>query len=91
MAMDGYITEKIFDCLYAGVIPLYMGAPNILEYLPEEAFIDCRRYTSWTDMWDDVSSMSRDRISSIRDAGRAFFQSNNARRHYHSLAGIFGI
>lgn len=89
MEMDGYITEKIFDCLYAGVVPLYMGAPNILEYLPAEAFVDCRKYASWMEMWDDVSSMSAIQISHIRDAGRVFFQSANAKRHYHSLEGIF--
>lgn len=91
MAMDGYITEKIFDCLYAGVVPLYIGAPNILEYLPPEVFIDCRKYASWIEMWDDVSNMSAIQISDMRDAGRAFFRSDNAKRHYHSLERIFNI
>lgn len=34
MTMEGYVTEKVIDCLVAGVIPLYTGAPNIEEYVP---------------------------------------------------------
>lgn len=29
-----YVTEKVFDALVAGTVPVYMGAPNIDEYLP---------------------------------------------------------
>jgi hypothetical protein len=35
----GYITEKIIDCFVAGTIPIYLGAPDIAEYIPEEFFI----------------------------------------------------
>lgn len=75
MAMDGYITEKIFDCFYAGTIPLYMGANDLAKYVPAEAFIDCRQYASWTDMWNDVSSMPASRIESLRHAARDFLGS----------------
>jgi alpha(1,3/1,4) fucosyltransferase len=50
MRMDGYITEKVFDCLYAGTIPLYLGASDILEYIPKDVFVDCRKYSAWTKM-----------------------------------------
>jgi len=29
---NGYITEKLFDCLPAGTVPIYWGAPDIHEY-----------------------------------------------------------
>ena len=28
------MTEKLWDCLEAGAVPLYLGAPNILDHLP---------------------------------------------------------
>lgn len=31
---DDYVTEKYFDALIAGAIPIYLGAPNILDYAP---------------------------------------------------------
>lgn len=88
MAMNGYITEKIFDCLYAGTIPLYLGAPDILEYIPEEVFIDCRKFTSWIEMWKELSAMSDGEIYSMKEAGRKFLQSEKAERFYNSIENI---
>ncbi len=33
---DDYITEKLWRPLASGAIPVYKGAPNILEWLPEK-------------------------------------------------------
>lgn len=36
-----YVTEKIFDALAAGSVPVYLGAPNINEFVPgEHCFIN---------------------------------------------------
>lgn len=88
MSMDGYITEKIFDCLYAGTIPLYMGAPDILDYIPEDVFVDCRKYLTWKEMWDDVSTMPANKIESMKIAGRCFLQGDVAKKFYNSIAHI---
>ncbi|MDR3409559.1 MAG: glycosyltransferase family 10 [Formivibrio sp.] len=88
MKMDGYITEKLFDCLYAGTIPLYMGAPDVLEYIPADVFVDCRKYSTWIEMWEDVSSMSAEKIHRMRIAGRNFLQNNLAKKFYNSMNDI---
>ena len=46
----GYVTEKIIDCLVAGVIPVYMGAPDIEQWIPQNLFLDARRWTSFAEM-----------------------------------------
>ena len=38
--VNGYITEKIFDCFQEGIVPIYGGAYNVKSYIPEECFID---------------------------------------------------
>jgi hypothetical protein len=68
MAMNGYITEKIFDCLYAGTIPLYLGALDISKYIPSTVYVDCRKFSSWSAMWEEVRSMSD---NPINERGRA--------------------
>lgn len=88
MAMNGYITEKLFDCLYAGTIPLYLGAPDILRYVPENVFIDCRKYRSWNEMWDEVKNMPASRVDSMRDAGRQFLGSELVRPFVDSLLNL---
>lgn len=41
---QGYITEKIFDCFSAGVVPIYYGADNIADYIPGNCYIDYRNF-----------------------------------------------
>jgi hypothetical protein len=47
---DGYVSEKIFDCFFAGTIPIYLGAPDIERYVPPETFIDLRQFRSYADL-----------------------------------------
>ena len=90
MSMKGYITEKIFDCLYAGTIPLYLGATDILEYVPAGVFVDCRKYSTWDAMWKFASAMSQMEIDAMRNAGRSFLQGKGGARFYNSLDEIVG-
>lgn len=53
----GYITEKIFDCFFAGCIPIYWGAPNIDKYIPSSTFIDKRNFETYQDLYDYISNM----------------------------------
>lgn len=39
-----YVTEKIFDALRAGSIPVYLGAPNVAQYVPPGSYIDAAAY-----------------------------------------------
>jgi alpha(1,3/1,4) fucosyltransferase len=91
MSMKGYVTEKIFDCFYAGAIPLYWGSSDINELIPENAYIDVRNFKSWKDLYLFLMSMSDTEIQSIRSAGRAFLQSNQGLKYFNGLNLIFGI
>lgn len=43
---EDYVSEKVFDAWEAGAVPLYLGAPNIEDYVPgPNAFIDLRNMT----------------------------------------------
>lgn len=88
MAMNGYITEKLFDCLYAGTIPLYLGAPDIERYVPDDVYIDCRKFRSWDEMWAQVREIPESRVDAMRQAGRQFLESERARPFVDSLANL---
>ncbi len=90
MAMNGYITEKIFDCLYAGTIPLYLGAPDISKYIPSAVYVDCSKFTSWSEMWQEVSAMSDSQVQEMKDAGRSFLSSVGAKPFFESIENIVG-
>ena len=38
ICVKGYITEKIFDSFFAGVVPIYWGAENITDYVPKSLY-----------------------------------------------------
>lgn len=42
--LDNYITEKIFDAMMAGCVPIYWGADNVCDYIPKDCFIDRREF-----------------------------------------------
>jgi alpha(1,3/1,4) fucosyltransferase len=54
----GYITEKIFDVMRSGCVPVYLGAPNIEEYVDRGAFIDRRKFSSNRELGEFLSSMT---------------------------------
>ena len=44
---DDYVTEKFYEPLIMGSLPVYLGAPNVSEYAPgEHCYIDVRDYGS---------------------------------------------
>lgn len=57
-AADGYITEKIFDCLKARCVPVYWGAPNISKYIDKKCFIDYREFMDYEKLLNYLNSMS---------------------------------
>ncbi len=56
--IKGYITEKIFDCFFAGVVPIYWGAPNIAEVVPENCYIDRRKFPTHEDLYQYLAAMT---------------------------------
>lgn len=90
MAMNGYITEKIFDCLYAGTIPLYLGASDITKYIPPNVYVDCRNFSSWSEMWHYVRKMPKTQLQEMREAGRVFLTGVEAKPFFDSIDNIMG-
>lgn len=74
-AAEGYITEKIFDCLLAGTAPVYFGAPNITDYVQHGAFIDMRSFEGFTDLLTYLQSISSSELANFQEAGQQFLRS----------------
>ena len=90
MAMSGYVTEKIFDCFYAGTVPVYLGAPDIDALIPADAYIDCRKYSSWSALHEDLMNMPKTKVAELKEAGRSFIRSVQGRGYYDSMLSIVG-
>jgi len=79
MAMPGYITEKIFDCFFVGAIPIYLGAPDIVKYIPKGCFVDMRDFDDYARLHAYLLDLSDRDISSFRETAREYLSSEQYR------------
>lgn len=73
--INGYITEKIFDCLFAGCIPVYWGPPNIENFIPANCFIDRKKFSSHEELYNHLYGMKDETILAYQKNINAFLQS----------------
>jgi hypothetical protein len=73
--LKGWLTEKLFECLRVGTIPIYLGATDIDELIPPECFIDMRQFADYAELRVFLKAMDRETVHRYRDAGRAFLES----------------
>jgi hypothetical protein len=73
--LDGWVTEKMLDCMRAGCVPVYLGAPDVERWIPRECFVDMRRFASYDELATYLRSVDDRQLQEYREAGRAFFAS----------------
>lgn len=73
----GYVTEKIFDSMRAGCVPIYLGAPDIEKYVPNACFVDRREFGSDREVEQFILGMSKEKYISYLDAIKEFLNSNS--------------
>lgn len=73
--LEGWITEKIFDCFFAGTVPVYWGAPDIERYIPSGCFIDMRQFSSYADLSRFLHSLSDSDIQGYKERARSYLAS----------------
>lgn len=68
----GGVSEKIFDCLCAGIVPVYLGARDITHYVPEEAFIDYGKFKNIDEMYHFLKDMDENTWEKYREAAEKY-------------------
>lgn len=71
----GAVSEKIFDCLVAGSVPLYLGAPNIGEYVDADCFVDLRKFSTISDLYDYILSCTEEDWLAKQNAIKLYLKS----------------
>lgn len=75
MHIKGWMTEKIFDCFFAGTVPVYWGATDVHEWVPRDAFIDMRDFHGFGELRDYLRGLSPQEVEQYREAGREYIES----------------
>lgn len=82
----GYISEKIFDCFMAKTVPVYLGADNVCDYIPENCFIDMKKIDSFKDLEYFLRNIDEDRYNEYIKNIESFLKSNLFLEHFSSKA-----
>lgn len=56
--VSGYLSEKLPDCLCAGIVPIYQGPINVDEFVPSTCYIDYSKFNSPQQLYDFLVDMS---------------------------------
>lgn len=74
--VKGYITEKIFDCICSGIVPIYAGADDITDYVPQECFIDYFKFTSYEELAEFLKHMPENEYNKYLEAAKKLLNTN---------------
>ena len=76
--VTGYITEKIFDCFFAGCVPVYWGANNVTDHIPPDCFVDKRKFATYEELYDFLITMDERTYCSYLDNIEAYLRTEQA-------------
>lgn len=74
---DGWITEKLFDCIRSGTVPVYWGASNIEDYVPSEVFVDYREFRGPESLYQYLSTIDEAEYQKFLDKGAKFLSNKS--------------
>ena len=83
---DGYITDKIFDCFKAGNIPVYLGDPNIGNYIDSDCFIDFRKFKNYKELVEFLNNIDEQTYNSYIKNMKRFISSKEFSRIWSNKA-----
>ena len=56
--VDGYFTQGFFDTLINGCVPIYLGPKNVNKYVPNNCFIDFRKFSNFENLFNHLDTLS---------------------------------
>jgi len=86
----GYCTEKLVDSIVAGSVPIYYGAPDIENLIPEHCFIDVRKFSSLNQLGDYLMTLNKISAYKMLRSGREYLETPVGDLHsYEGFADRF--
>lgn len=58
---DDYITEKLWGSFESGVLPIYLGSPNVKEHIPENSVINVLDFESRNELLEYLVKVADDK------------------------------
>tara|TARA_B100000579_G_scaffold45520_1_gene31739 strand:+ start:3957 stop:4982 length:1026 start_codon:yes stop_codon:yes gene_type:complete len=68
-----YVTEKIFDALLSGSVPVYLGNKVTFSSIPLDLYVDARMFANEEDLFDSLLNMPDLKYKQYLEKAKQFF------------------
>lgn len=76
----GYISEKVFDALLAGVVPIYLGDARVAKHIDPACYVDATKFATDRALLAFIRACPEAEWRRMRDAGRVYVHSESAKK-----------
>lgn len=81
--INNYHTEKLFDVIRAGTIPIYLTSNSCINELDKKIFIDINDFESLEDLYNYINSLTDNDLKKIQSYGQNFLKSKKYKKFTH--------
>jgi len=75
---NNYVTEKIYDCFASKIIPIYYGAYNIEDIIPNDLYIDYRDYKNNKEgLLEKIKNITENEYVDITEKAFEYYNNKN--------------
>jgi alpha(1,3/1,4) fucosyltransferase len=78
-----YLSEKLFDCLVSGCVPVYIGSAGWQQVVPPDCCIDGDRFDDPAQLVAHLDRVTPAQFEAMQAAGRAFLGDPKTQRFSH--------
>jgi hypothetical protein len=71
----GFLTEKLFDVMFANCVPIYFGDPCVKTPVPAQAFLDVRDFRDYNHLAEFLENMGEDAYNGYLGAIKKYLSS----------------
>ncbi len=75
---DGWITEKIFDAMFAGCVPVYWGPGNVGSHIPATCYVDASKLSEPQKVHELLASLDDTQCNDIVESIDSYLRSDQA-------------
>ena len=75
-----HFLSPIFESFYCSSIPLYLGAKNVEDYIPENCFIDLRKFANFRKVLNYILSLNYENILEYKKNIHKYLIENNHKK-----------
>jgi len=73
--ISGYLTEKIFDSMISGSVPVYLGDPSIEKHIPSSCYIKYDDFNSNDELFEYMLNMTNEEYNNYLGSIKSFLKS----------------